>query len=281
MKQWLQSLLQRNPLSSGLYPNNISDIRKFISDCVKSQIIDQDTRNMIDGVLKISTHQVRDIMVPRAQMVTINSNQSLTDILAIIMKSHHSRFPVVGENRDEIRGIVIARDLLLALSKADTTEFQLSDYLIPADFVPESKRIDNLLEDFQRKHHHMAMVVDEYGGIAGLATIEDVLEEIVGEIEDEHYVEDSQEMIVECGDNKYTVNGLTTIEQCSQIIGPHFHDAYLDTIGGHVARHFGTIPKVGDVVTIGQVQYRIEQVDDRRIRQMKMTVPPTTTNDTP
>ena len=201
----------------------------------RSRILDADEFSMLEGVLEVSTIQVRDIMIPRGQMVVVERNASPQDMLQIIIDSGHSRFPVIADDRDEVIGILLAKDLLRFFAENDRERFRIKECLRPAVFIPESKRLNVLLKEFRVSHNHMAIVVDEYGGVSGLLTIEDVLEQIVGEIDDEHDPDEEITIVAEQQDT-WRVDALTRIEDLNEELGTAFSDADYDTVGGLVLR---------------------------------------------
>jgi magnesium and cobalt transporter len=235
----------------------------------KRGFLDVDSLQMIEGVLAMSRLRVRDIMVPRAQMVTIQEDQSFESMLDPIISSGHSRFPVTGEDRDEVVGILLAKDLLRYFAAPQPAAFDLHDFVRPAVFVPESKRINVLLKEFRSSHNHMAIVVNEYGGVAGLVTIEDVLEEIVGDIGDEHDRPAEQD-IQQVAPDRYQVKALTEIESFNAYFGTTFSDAEYDTVGGLVMHHMGHLPHPGESVALHGVQFQVLRSDRRRIHTLEV-----------
>jgi len=215
--------------------------------------------------------QVRDIMVPRAQMVFVERDEAPDKLVELMVESGHSRFPVIGEDRDQILGIVLAKDLL-RLQIEDGESFEIREYLRPVMFVPESKRLNVLLKEFRQSHNHLAMVVDEYGGVCGLVTIEDVIEQIVGEIDDEHDVEDAQAISRE-SDHEFTVRALTPIAEFNQYFGTAFSDEEYDTIGGLLMQEFGRLPRRGETISVGEMEFRILRADRRRIDLLRVITP--------
>jgi magnesium and cobalt transporter len=229
---------------------------------------------MIRGVFETQELQVRDIMVPRAQMIIVERDWPLDRILKEVVDAGHSRFPVIGDSRDEIVGILLAKDLLRCTSDVtgfDAATFDLSRWLRPVDFVPESKRVNVMLRDFRKSRHHMAIVVDEYSGVGGLITIEDVLEQIVGEIDDE-YDESESAPIQKQDERRYLVAGLTPIETFNGYFGATFSNQEFDTIGGLVMHAFGHMPRRGESVSIDQFQFNVQRADSRRLLQLQVTL---------
>jgi magnesium and cobalt transporter len=237
-------------------------------------LVDSDAADMIRGVFETQERQVRDIMVPRAQMIVVERDWPLDRILSEVVEAGHSRFPVVGDSRDQIVGILLAKDLLRCTSDVtgfDSATFDLSRWLRPVDFVPESKRVNVALRDFRKSRHHMAIVVDEYSGVAGLVTIEDVLEQIVGEIDDE-YDESDSAPIQKQDERRYLVAGLTPIETFNQYFETKFSNEEFDTIGGLVMHNFGHMPRRGESVGIEGFQFNVQRADSRRILQLQVTL---------
>lgn len=235
---------------------------------------DPDEQNMLQGVLEVAETQVREVMVPRSQMVVIERNQSLDEMLDVIVKSGHSRFPVIGDDRDEVLGILLAKDLLRHFANGHNADLRIEDYLRPAAVIPESKRLNALLKEFRDSHNHMAIVVDEYGGVSGLLTIEDVLEEIVGEIDDEHDPEEAEFIQLESeGDGAgptYLVRALTRIEDFNEYFGSDLSDEDYDTIGGLVMHELGRLPRRGEKLTFGGFELRVVKADKRRIDTLQV-----------
>src|SRR5690554_5549441 len=266
-RNWATKLLQ---FFTG-EPNSREELVDLIQDAEERDLIDNDTKEMIEGVLDVAELKVRDIMVPRSQMVTIDINQTVESFLPIVIRTQHSRYPVISENKDHVEGILLAKDLLAYGFGLNQEEFSLAKVIRPAVIVPESKRVDVLLKEFQSKRYHMAIVVDEYGGVSGLVTIEDVLEEIVGEIEDETDDEDNRANIRRISASRYSVKALTPIEDFNDFFHSDFPDEEHDTVGGIVAQAFGHLPEVGESVEIGQYQFKVTGADRRRIQQLQVS----------
>lgn len=249
--------------------------REEIQDLIhQSEVaIDAEEKSMLAGVLEVSETQVRDVMVPRSQMVVIDIEEDFDDILAAIIESGHSRFPVIGQDRDEILGILLAKDLLRYFGKDEANDVPLLELLRPVAVIPESKRLNALLKEFRDSHNHMAIVVDEYGGVAGLLTIEDVLEEIVGDIDDEH---DQEEVafIRPDGDHNgkpsYAVRALTRIEDFNEYFECDFSDEDYDTIGGLVMQALGRLPRRGEKVQFGGFDFVVVKADKRRVDSLQV-----------
>ncbi len=259
--------LERLGRAFGGEPRNREDLIELLRDVAEQGLIEADTLAMLEGALEVDELQVRDVMIPRSHMVVIPSGSSLTEILPIIIDSGHSRFPVVGEDRDEVNGILLAKDLLKLVANGDDVE--LSDLVRPPVIIPESKRLNVLLREFRVSKNHMAIVVDEYGGVSGLVTIEDVLEEIVGDIDDEHdadVVADIQRL----EEGKYLVQALTPIDDFNEALDTEFPDDEYDTIGGLVVAEFGRLPEAAESVEIGDWTFVVTSADDRRLHAMEV-----------
>ncbi len=256
-------------------PKDRQELVEVIRDSEENDLIDHDTRGMLEGVMQISDMRVRDIMIPRSQMVTIDKNDNLDALIALITDAQHSRYPIISEDKDHVEGILLAKDLLKYLG-SDSTPFNIDEVIRPAVVVPESKRVDRLLKEFREERYHMAIVVDEFGGVSGLVTIEDILEEIVGDIEDETDDQEENE-IRQLSKHTFSVNALTEIEHFNETFGTEFSDEEVDTIGGIVMTAFGHLPSRGEVVHIGDYQFKVASADNRRIIQLQVTIPDTET----
>ncbi|MEE4637384.1 MAG: transporter associated domain-containing protein [Wenzhouxiangella sp.] len=265
-RTWLEKLGR----AFGGEPRSRDDLLELLRDVAAQGLIESDTLAMLEGALEVDELQVRDVMVPRSHMVVISENASLDDIMPVILESGHSRFPVVGEDRDEVRGILLAKDLLQLFP--EHAELVLADLMRAPVIIPESKPLNVLLREFRVNKNHMAIVVDEYGGVSGLVTIEDVLEEIVGDIDDEHDAEAVND-IDPIGDGVYRVQALTVIEDFNETLGTEFSDEEYDTIGGLVVAEFGRLPEAGESVTIGEWLFEVEVADDRRLHAMVVRRP--------
>jgi magnesium and cobalt transporter len=250
-------------------PQNKTDLEGVLSLAEEHEIIDEDARKIMEGALSVSDMQVRDIMIPRAQMVVIDSDQPLQEALPKILQSGHSRYPVIGEGIDDVIGILLAKDLL-PLIQADSDVPSISSLMRPVTAVPESKRLNVLLREFRQNRNHMAIVIDEYGGIAGLITIEDVLEEIVGEIEDETDVDEGQ-LIRPINDNSFLIEALTPIEDFNEYFGTAFSDEEFDTIGGLVINAFGQLPTRNQTIRLDQFEFKVIHADERRLTRLRVT----------
>lgn len=269
-KSFLQSLFGR--FFQGELKNR-EELVEVIRDSEQNDLIDQNTREMIEGVMEIAELRVRDIMIPRSQIIFIESEQDLNSCLNIIIESAHSRFPVIADSddRDNIAGILHAKDLLKFL-REDAEEFDIAKLLRPAVIVPESKRVDRMLKDFRSERFHMAIVVDEFGAVSGLVTIEDILEQIVGDIEDEFDEEEIAD-IRQLSRHTYAVRALTDIDDFNEQFKTNFDDEEVDTIGGLVMKAFGYLPKRGEEITLENLQFKVTSADSRRLIQLRVTVP--------
>lgn len=263
-KTWLKRLGR----VFGADPRSREDLLELLHEAADSGLIEAETLTMIEGALEVDELQVRDVMIPRSQMVVIHQRDSLDEILPVIIESGHSRFPVVGENKDEIKGILLAKDLLRLVVK--DSDLQWSQLVREPVIIPESKRLNILLREFRQSRNHMAIVVDEYGGVAGLITIEDVLEEIVGDIDDEHDAETVAD-IQKLGEQRWLVQALTLIEDFNEAFGTEFSDEEFDTIGGLVVSEFGYVPEVDEVIEFGGWRFAVTAADDRRLHAMEVT----------
>lgn len=250
-------------------PHNRKDLEGVLAIAAENEVIDQDARSIMEGAMKVSDMQARDIMIPRAQMVVIKAESTLEEILPQIIRSAHSRYPVVGESPDDIQGILLAKDLLPELLNQDHSEFRMQSLLRPTVVVPESKRLNVLLREFRENRNHMAIVIDEYGGVAGLVTIEDVLEEIVGEIEDETDV-DEDNFIRKISDDDFFIKALTPIEDFNDYFRTDFSDEEFDTIGGLVIQAFGHMPARNEVTCIEHFEFKVINADQRKIHSLRM-----------
>ncbi|MCW5589197.1 MAG: CBS domain-containing protein [Legionellales bacterium] len=251
-------------------PKDREQLVNLLRDAEDRQLLDADTLGMIEGVLQVSEMQVRDIMIPRHEMVTIDSDAEPATFLPIIIQSKHSRFPVMGDDRNDVIGILLAKDLL-AYAFQPSEDFELEEIIRPTIFVPESKRLDAMLKEFRQNYHHMAIVVDEYGGVAGCVTIEDVLEQIVGDIEDEFDV-DKDSFIKRHNDSEFIIKARTPIENFNEYFSTQFSDEEFDTIGGLVINSLGHLPRRGETVRIGDFDFEVIHADKRRVHLLKMII---------
>jgi magnesium and cobalt transporter len=266
--RWLKRLTQ----GLAAEPQDRAELLTLLRDAGERGLVDTDALSMIEGVLDVSDLQVRDIMVPRAQMVFIRRDERAAAILPKVVESGHSRFPVMDEDRDDIVGILLAKDLLrLTVEKRE--RFDIREFMRPALFVPESKRLNVLLREFRRNRNHMAIVVDEYGGVSGLVTIEDVIEQIVGEIDDEYDVEDDQN-IRRDAERQFTVRGVTRIAEFNEFFGAQLSEEQgFDTVAGLVMKQLGHLPRRGESASIDGFEFRVLRADRRRIEALRVVAP--------
>jgi magnesium and cobalt transporter len=250
-------------------PKTRQDLEEVLSVAANNEVIDDDARGIIAGALQVADMQTREIMIPRSQMAIIKNEWSLEEILPYIISSAHSRYPVIGESPDDVLGILLVKDLLPQILNKDHAEFSLQDLLRPTRVVPESKRLNVLLREFRENRNHMAIVIDEYGGIAGLVTIEDVLEEIVGEIEDETDVE-TDRCIRKISDDDFFVQALTPIDEFNEYFLTDFSDEEFDTIGGLVIQALGHMPTRNEVTVIDKFEFKVINADQRKIHSLRL-----------
>ncbi|WP_117233531.1 CNNM family magnesium/cobalt transport protein CorC [Vibrio maerlii] len=252
-------------------PKDRQELVDVIRDSEENDLIDHDTRDMLEGVMEISEMRVRDIMIPRSQMVTVERTDDLDTLIELITDAQHSRYPVISEDKDHVEGILLAKDLLKYLGSG-SSPFDIEEVIRQAVVVPESKRVDRLLKEFREERYHMAIVVDEFGGVSGLVTIEDILEEIVGEIEDEF--DDEEEVdIRKLSKHTYSVKALTTIEEFNDQFGTNFSDEEVDTVGGMIMTNFGHLPSRGESIDIEGYLFKVTSADSRRVIQLQVTIP--------
>ncbi len=264
-KSWLDRISQ---FLTG-EPKDREDLLEVLREAQEKHLLDREALSMIEGVLQVSEMRVRDIMIPRVQMVVLPKDAELETVFPLVTESAHSRFPVIGEDRSEVGGIMLAKDLLAHIMKDKNLKVQ--DIMRPVRFIPESKRLNVLLKEFRTNRNHMAIVVDEYGAAAGLVTIEDVLEQIVGEIEDEHDF-DEEEYIFRRSDTEYTIKALTPIEDFNDYFSVDFDDEEFDTIGGLVVHQLEHMPQKGETVEMGPFRFEILRADNRRVYLLKLKI---------
>ncbi|MEE9334314.1 MAG: transporter associated domain-containing protein [Granulosicoccaceae bacterium] len=267
-----RSLMDRLVHAIGGEPRDREELLELLRDAQAREIFDADTLQMVEGAFQVTDMRVRDIMIPRGQMVVLDQEASLDEILPVIIESGHSRFPVINENKDDIVGVLLAKDVLKYTGVKGQQSFDIMHVTRAATFTPETKRLNVLLKDFRTDHNHMAIVMDEYGGVAGLVTIEDVLEEIVGEIDDEHDT-DEDATIRDLGDGLYNVRALTPIEEFNDSMGTRFSDEEFQTIGGVLMQHIGHMPEVGEETVLDGCQFKVLQSDSRQIHLIQVTLP--------
>lgn len=246
-------------------PEDREQLVALLHSAYENHLMDSDSLSMIEGVLQVSEMQVRDVMIPRSQMDVIDISRPPESFLPFVIETAHSRFPVIEENKNDVIGILLAKDLLRYYAGE---EFELRDMLRPAVFIPESKRLNVLLKEFRSNRNHIAIVVDEYGGVAGMVTIEDVLEQIVGDIEDEYDYDEDEDNIIQQSAGKYRVKALTEIAELNEAIGTSFSDEEFSTVGGLVVNHFGHLPKRGEHIGIGHLNFTVVRADSRRVHAL-------------
>ena len=266
-RSWLEKLSQA---FSG-EPESLDDLREILDSAAKHGLIDTDTLKRLQGALAVSEMTVSDVMVPRGQMVSLSATDSFLDLMRQVVESGHSRFPVHGEDKDEIVGILLAKDLLRGVV-VDNGPRDIHGLIRPAVLIPESKKLSVLLKEFRQSRNHMAIVIDEHGGVSGLITIEDVLEEIVGEIDDEHDDANQTVMIAAQADGQYFVDALTPIAEFNQQFGADFPDDEYDTIAGYIAAAIGHLPETGEELTLGRLHFRVGHADSRRIHRFIVNI---------
>jgi len=254
-------------------PKDQQQLIDLIRTASKKHILDAEALAIVEGALSVSQMQVRDIMIPRSQVVMVSRDASVEETLKLITETAHSRFPVIDDDRDDVIGILLAKDLLAAVVAVGKFEFDLRELLRPAVFIPESKRLNVLLREFRARRNHMAIVVDEYGGVAGMVTIENVLEQIVGEIEDEHDIDDDAP-ILKRNETTYMIKALTSIEDFNENFDADWSDEEFDTVGGWVMNHFGHLPVRDERVSIERFQFTVVRADNRRIHLFEMVLSP-------
>ncbi|HTY48435.1 MAG TPA: transporter associated domain-containing protein [Steroidobacteraceae bacterium] len=275
--RWLRRITQ----SLAGEPQDREGLIARLQEARERGLIDAEAMAMLEGVLDVGDLQVRDIMVPRAQLVCVRRDDSAELILPVVIESGHSRFPVMDDDRDDIVGILLAKDLLRLCTRGAAQGFDIREYMRPAVFVPESKRLNVLLKEFRRNRNHMAIVVDEYGGVSGLVTIEDVIEQIVGEIDDEFDVEEDDHNIRREAVRQFAVRGITRLAEFNEYFGTQFSADDVDTVAGLVMKAFGRLPRRGETINIGGLEFRIMRADRRRIDLLRVVSaadvqPPTT-----
>ena len=267
-KSWLEKL----SLALTAEPRSRHELIELLRSAEQRELLDSEALSIIERALTVGDMQAREIMVPRAQAVTVRIDQSPEELLQVAISSGHSRFPVVGENPDDVMGILLAKDLLALAQKGPKTKFNLRDLLRPCSAIPESKRLNVLLQEFRSARNHLAVVFDEYGGMSGIVTIEDVLEQIVGDIEDE-YDHEEEAYINQHADRSYTIKALTPIEDFNDHFGADFPDKEFDTIGGLVTNSFGHLPKRDEEIEVNGFVFKVLNADGRQVHLLQMTLP--------
>jgi magnesium and cobalt transporter len=263
------SLLERLSALIMREPEDREQLIELLRSAYERNLLDADALAMIEGVMQVSEMQARDIMVPRSQMDVIDINESPGQFIPMVIQTAHSRFPVIGTNKDDVLGILLAKDLLRYY--AGEEEFNVREMLRPAVFIPEAKPLNVLLKEFRKNRNHIAIVVDEYGGVSGLITIEDVLEQIVGDIEDEYDFDDIEDNIVQEKGGQYRVKALTEIADFNSVFGTTYDDEEFDTIGGVVLQRFGRVPKRGEQISFDNLTFKVLRADSRRLHLLQVT----------
>jgi magnesium and cobalt transporter len=271
---WWTALGRRLRRCLGGAPQTREELLEIITRARREGLLDQETQDTIQRVLQVAELRVRDIMIPRPKMVVVDRSDSPEQFLPVLIDSAHSRFPVVDGERDKVIGILLAKDVLRYFENGESGAFNMRDMLRPAVFIPESKRLNVLLDEFRSNRNHMAVVVDEYAGVAGLVTIEDVLEQIVGDIEDEHDIDEEADMILQRGENEYIIKALLPLEDFNEYFETSYSDEEVDTFGGLVLQHFGHVAKRGETVQIDRFHVEVLHSDSRRVYLLKVFVDP-------
>ncbi len=264
-RSWLERITQ----AFAHEPKNRKELLELLHEAHENKLLDNEALAIIEGAIQVADLQVRDIMVPRSQVISIRANLTPKEFLPAIIDAAHSRYPVVGESVDEVIGVLLAKDLLPLILRDSHDDFNIKELLRPATFVPESKRLNVLLREFRANHNHMAIVIDEYGGVAGLVTIEDVLEQIVGDIEDEHDVEEDS-YIRPLPNGDFVIKALTPIEHFNEHFDTDFPDDEYDTVAGLVMSQFGHLPKRNEVTEVDGYRFRVLNADSRRLHLLRM-----------
>ena len=269
------TLLERLSAFLSREPDDREELLRLLHGAFEHKLLDADALSIIEGALQVSEMTVRDIMIPRAQMDVVSIEDEPAQFIPFVLETRHSRFPVIGENKDDVVGILLAKELLNYYANPES--FELHDTLRPVVFVPESKRLNVLLRDFRANRNHIAIVVDEYGGVSGLVTIEDVLEQIVGDIEDEYDFDEAEDNIIPEANGRYRVKAQTEIAAFNEKFGSELSDEEFDTVGGLALKAFGRLPKRGETTTVDKFRFRVVRADSRRIYTLqveKLSPPP-------
>ena len=262
LREWLSDLFSDEPA-------NLSDIVTVLKGAAERQLIDLDVLNIVVGALHVGEMHARDVMIPKSSLVVLNEDQELKELLPIIVESRHSRFPVIGESLDDIKGILHAKDLLPLMMEEGRQKFSMKDCIRSASVIPESKRLNDLLQEFRSTRNHMAVVVDEYGQVSGVVTIEDVLEQIVGDIEDEHDV-DEDTLVTQIEPSIFHVKALMPIEDFNEQFATNISEEEFDTIGGIVLQAFGHMPERGEEIEVASINFEVLNADSRRVRLLRV-----------
>jgi magnesium and cobalt transporter len=269
------TLLERLSAFLSREPDDREELLRLLHGAFEHKLLDADALSIIEGALQVSEMTVRDIMIPRAQMDVVSIEDEPAQFIPFVLETRHSRFPVIGENKDDVVGILLAKELLNYYANPES--FELHDTLRPVVFVPESKRLNVLLRDFRANRNHIAIVVDEYGGVSGLVTIEDVLEQIVGDIEDEYDFDEAEDNIIPEANGRYRVKAQTEIAAFNEKFGSELSDEEFDTVGGLALKAFGRLPNRGETATVDKFRFRDGRADSRRINTVlgeKLSPPP-------
>ena len=262
LREWLSDLFSDEPA-------NLSDIVTVLKGAAERQLIDLDVLNIVVGALHVGEMHARDVMIPKSSLVVLNEDQELKELLPIIVESRHSRFPVIGQSLDDIKGILHAKDLLPLMMEEERQKFSMKDCIRSASVIPESKRLNDLLQEFRSTRNHMAVVVDEYGQVSGVVTIEDVLEQIVGDIEDEHDV-DEDTLVTQIEPSIFHVKALMPIEDFNERFVTNISEEEFDTIGGIVLQAFGHMPERGEEIEVASINFEVLNADSRRVRLLRV-----------
>jgi magnesium and cobalt transporter len=273
------TLLERLSAFLSREPDDREELLRLLHGAFEHKLLDADALSIIEGALQVSEMTVRDIMIPRAQMDVVSIEDEPAQFIPFVLETRHSRFPVIGENKDDVVGILLAKELLNYYANPES--FELHDTLRPVVFVPESKRLNVLLRDFRANRNHIAIVVDEYGGVSGLVTIEDVLEQIVGDIEDEYDFDEAEDNIIPEANGRYRVKAQTEIAAFNEKFGSELSDEEFDTVGGLALKAFGRLPKRGEMTTVDKFRFRVVRADSRRLHtlQVERIAPPPSADD--
>jgi len=251
-------------------PTDTKSLLEVIRNAEQDEVLDADALSIIEGALQVSSMQVREIMIPRSQLVTVSAKLSPKEIVSLVSEASHSRFPVISDNIDNVIGILLAKDLLPVMLQENIDKVSIKDLIRPATFVPDTKRLNVLLNDFRQTRHHMAIVIDEYGSVCGAVTIEDVLEQIVGEIEDEYDVDDDS-YIKQFDQRNHIVKALTPIDEFNDYFKTDFSESDFSTVGGLALQGFGHIPERGEILTVGPLVFTVLNADSRQIKLLKVS----------
>jgi len=270
-RSWLKNIGKRLSGQQDCEPQSKDDIARFLVKARNKSLLDSEALSMMEGVMAVSELRARDIMIPRAQMIAIRRDDHLQDIIPIMVESAHSRFPVTGDDRGAVTGILLAKDLLSHVAEQDSPLFNMRDLLRPAVFIPESKRLNVLLKEFKASRNHMAVVIDEYGAASGLVTIEDVLEQIVGEIEDEHDFDEGA-TILQRSATEFTLKALTPLEDFNEYFNTCLQARDCDTIGGYVSKMLGHLPKDGEELKTDHLRFQVLRADSRKIQLLNLYI---------